>query len=67
MYWNKKVSKLNLKNGSEDLVTSMPVYSNQLPCGNFWVFVPNSTKGKHKIILTIKAMLKLDFTVTTLS
>lgn len=54
-------------NGSEDLVTSMQVYSNQLPCGDFWVSVPNSTKGKHKIILTIKAMLKLDLTITTLS
>lgn len=29
--------------------------------------VPNSTKGKHKIILTIKATLKLDMTMTTLS
>ena len=34
---------------------------------DFWVSVPNSTKGKHKIILTIKAMLKLDLTITTLS
>ena len=63
----RDVSKLNLTNGSEDLVTSMQVYSNQLPCGDFWVSVPNSTKGKHKIILTIKAMLKLDLTITTLS
>lgn len=63
----KEVSKLNLKNGSEDFVTSMQVYDNQIPCGVFWVSVPNSTKGKHKIILTIKAMLKLDLTITTLS
>lgn len=63
----KKVSKLNLKNGSEDLVTSMHIYVNQYPCGDFWISIPNSTKGKHKILLAIKSLLKLDMSIKSIS
>ena len=63
----KKVINLNLKNGSEDFVTPMHIYGNQYPCGDFWISIPGSTKGKHKILLTIKALLKLDMTIKSIS
>ena len=63
----KKVSKLNLMNGSEDFVTSMHIYVNQYPCGDFWISIPNSTKGKYKILLAIKSLLKLDMTIESIS
>ena len=63
----KKVINLNLKNGSEDFVTPMHIYGDQYPCGDFWISIPDSTKGKHKILLTIKALLKLDMTIKSIS
>ena len=56
-----------MKNGSEDFVTPMHIYGDQYPCGDFWISIPDSTKGKHKILLTIKALLKLDMTIKSIS
>lgn len=58
------VCKLGLKTGQHELVTRMKLYDTQLPCGDFWVSVPNGTKYRYKILLTIKALLKLDMEVS---
>lgn len=58
------VCKLGLKVGQHELVTRMKLYDTQLPCGDFWVSVPSGTKYRYKILLTIKALLKLDMEVS---
>lgn len=61
------VCKLGLQAGRYELVTRMKLYDTQLPCGDFWVTVPNATKYRYKILLTIKAILKLDMEVSLLN
>lgn len=61
------VCKLGLQTGRYELVTRMKLYDTQLPCGDFWVTVPNATKYRYKILLTIKALLKLDMEVSLLN
>ena len=59
----KRISKLNLKCGSTDLLSSVRIKENMLACENYWLAIPNGTKNKQKILLTIKALLKLDMEI----
>lgn len=61
------VCKLGLQAGRYELVTRMKLYDTQLPCGDFWVTVPNGIKYKYKILQTIKALLKIDMEVSLLN
>ena len=59
----KRISNLNLKCTTGDLLTPLKLNDNQLPCGDYWLSIPNSTKSRQKLLLTINALLKLDMSI----